>query len=274
MTSNEITPTTTAVTITPNMAKSWLENNTNNRPVAPKVVERYMRDMLSGLWHFTPAAIGFDTDGNMIDGQHRLHAIANLPEGHSVTMNVTHGLDPQSKFYIDQGRRRTPGNQLSMLGIKNYNHNAAGARQYLLWSQGLIFKDSSKAQLITSPQIQEWVENHMDLVELANQSHRDLIRNDARPAINRAAFFRFATINVEDAVTFFSRLHSGASLHEGNPILALKQRLETDRRTSRKRTDREQLGMLITAWNSWRKGKNMKSISSKSWTIDNFPKPI
>lgn len=273
MTSNEIIPTTTVMTITPNMAKAWLENNTNNRPVAPVVVERYRRDMLAGLWRFTPASIGFDTDGNMIDGQHRLHAIANLPEGHSVSMNVTHGLDPEAKFYIDQGRRRTPGNQLSMLGVKNYNHNAAGARFYLLWSYGLMFKDSSQSQLITSPQVQAWVEENMGLVELANQSHRDLIRNDARPSIARAAFFKFAMIHVQDAVKFFSRLHSGASLEEGNPILALRQRLETDRRTKRKRTDREQLGMIVTAWNAWRKGKSMKAISAKSWNVETFPEP-
>lgn len=274
MTEKTVTPTTTAVQITPNMAKAWLENNKLNRPVNWTVVERYKRDMVAGLWKFTPASIGFDTDGNMIDGQHRLHAISQLPDDHSITMNVTHGLEPEAKFYIDQGRRRTPGNQLSMMGVKNYNHNAAAARFYLIWKSGLLFRDSSQSQLITTPQVQEWVVNNEELVELANQSHRELIRTDARPAVARAAFMAFAEIHIQDAVRFFSRLHTGANLAEGNPILALRQRLETDRRTKRKRTDREQLGMIVSAWNAWRKGRKLKTLTPKSWNVDNFPEPI
>ena len=84
----------------------------------------------------------------------------------------------------------------------------------------------------------------------------------------------FAEIHIQDAVRFFSRLHTGANLAEGSPILALRQRLETDRRTKRKRTDREQLGMIVTAWNAWRKGRNLKTLTPKPWNVDNFPEPI
>lgn len=273
MSNKTVTPTTTPMPITPNMARTWLKFNHLNRPVHWPTVERYKRDMLAGLWKFTPASIGFDTDGNMIDGQHRLHAISQLPDDKTVTINVTHGLDPEAKFFIDQGRRRTPGNQLSMLGIKNYNNTAAAARFYLIWKTGALFRDSSRAQMITTPQVQEWVLNNMHLVDLANQSHTALVRTDARQAVVRAAFMACAEVDVMDAVKFFGRLHTGASLSEGNPILALRQRFETDRRTKRKRPDREQLGMIFTAWNYWRTGKSLKKLAPRDWDADTFPEP-
>jgi len=266
-------PTTSVVIITPEMAKRWLERNVSNRPVSAITVAKYRRDMEAGLWHFTNAGIAWDADGNIIDGQHRLYAISQLASGQGVAMNVTRGLPPESRFYIDQGRKRTPGNQLAMAGIKNYNHNAAGAKFFLVWQSGVIFRDTHQAQLITAPQIQEWVHSHPDLIRLANESHQHLIKNDAQPSVARAAFFAFAKISPQQAHMFFEKLSTGAGLEAGSPILALRQRLETDRRTKRRRTQREQLGLVINAWNAWRKGRAVASVAPKAWTESNFPVP-
>lgn len=266
-------PSTAVIIITPEMAARWLESNLNNRPISRTTIERYKRDMLAGLWHFTNAGIAFDVNGVMIDGQHRLIAISELPTGNGIAMNVTRGLAPEARYYIDQGRKRTPGNQLAMAGVKNYNHTAAGARLHLIREAGLLFKDSKQRQMISSPQVQEWVNGNPALVELANQSHRDIIKNDAQPSVARAAFFSMAAISPDDAALFFSRLHLGAGLEEGNPILALRQRLETDRRIKRRRSDREQLGLLFEGWNLWREGKTRKTLAYKAWTEVTFPEP-
>lgn len=266
-------PTTSVIIITPEMAARWLEHNTNNRPVQRITVDRYKRDMAAGLWHFTNAGIAFDTNGQMIDGQHRLIAISELPEGHGIAMNVTRGLAPEAKFYIDQGRKRTTGNQLAMAGVKNYNHTASGAKLYLTWTTGILFRDNKRQQLISSPQVQEWVEANTWLVELANMSHRDLTKSDVPPSVARAAFYAFAQISPNDAAAFFLKLHSGAGLEYGDPILALSQRLATDRRTHRTRQPREQLGMVVSTWNAWRTGRTLKQVSPKPWTELDFPEP-
>lgn len=274
MTTETITrPTTSIVIITPDMAHRWLERNMSNRPISTITVEKYQRDMEAGLWHFTNAGVAFDVSGNLIDGQHRLQAISQLGSNFGIAMNVTRGLPSEARFYIDQGRKRTPGNQLAMAGIKNYNHNAAGAKFFLVWQSGILFRDSKQAQLITAPQVQEWVNCHPDLIALANIAHTHLVKNDAQPSVARAAFFAFAKISEAQAQMFFSKLSSGAGLETGSPILALRQRLETDRRTNRRRTSREQLGMLLLAWNAWRKGRTLNSISPKAWTGTNFPEP-
>ena len=60
--------------VTPEMAREWLTHNTHNRPVSRQYVEKYARDMRAGRWHYTNQGIGFDVNGVMTDGQHRLLA--------------------------------------------------------------------------------------------------------------------------------------------------------------------------------------------------------
>jgi hypothetical protein len=274
--SNEIInarPATSIIHVTPEMAVRWLEANVSNRPLSRVTVEKYRRDMEAGVWHFTNAGVAWDTDGNLVDGQHRLHAIAGLEGVQGITMNVTRGLPPESRFYIDQGRKRSAGNQLAMAGVKNYNHNAAGTKLFLVWQSGILFRDNKQAQLITAPQIQEWVNCHPDLIAMANDVHAHLLKNDAQPSVTRAAFFAFAKIDPQQAGMFFEKLSSGAGLEAGNPILALRQRLETDRRTKRIRPQREQLGLLVSTWNAWRKGRTLHSVAPKAWVESNFPEP-
>ena len=60
--------------VMPEMAREWLTHNTHNRPVSRQTVEQYARDMKAGRWYYTNQGIGFDVNGVMTDGQHRLLA--------------------------------------------------------------------------------------------------------------------------------------------------------------------------------------------------------
>ena len=78
-------------TITPCLAKEWLQKNLYNRKIRPRKVRQYAADMRAGKWRTTHQGIAFDKEGNLMDGQHRLLAICetNIPQ----TMMVTRGLD-------------------------------------------------------------------------------------------------------------------------------------------------------------------------------------
>jgi hypothetical protein len=79
------------VTITPEMAASFLERNTRNRPVRKPVVTFLKNSILRGEWITTHQGIAFDEHGLLIDGQHRLLAIvaANTPIDAMVTWNIS-----------------------------------------------------------------------------------------------------------------------------------------------------------------------------------------
>lgn len=65
------------IAVTPEMAEKWLtRNHPSNRPIQWRVVEAYANDMRSGNWRLTHQSIAFDAQGYLIDGQHRLKAIA------------------------------------------------------------------------------------------------------------------------------------------------------------------------------------------------------
>lgn len=63
------------VLITPEVANRMLDRNTGNRSIRASVARRYAEEMKRGSWRETGDPIRVSVNGNLIDGQHRLHAI-------------------------------------------------------------------------------------------------------------------------------------------------------------------------------------------------------
>lgn len=91
--------------ITPEVAKDMLTHNLVNRTVKRSAVETYARDMKRGVFKESPQGISFDTEGTLIDGQHRLLAV--IASGVPVTMYVTRDCAKDSADYIDRGVTRS-----------------------------------------------------------------------------------------------------------------------------------------------------------------------
>jgi hypothetical protein len=105
-------------TITPELAKRYLEENKNNyRRLDQKTVRRYARDMAKGAWQdHHPQGIAFDWFGVLGDGQHRLAAI--VLSGKSVVMWVHRGCDPRVFLEVDRCRRRTDADMIRNMGFR------------------------------------------------------------------------------------------------------------------------------------------------------------
>ena len=93
------------VTVTPDMAKEWLANNNFNRPLKPRLVDKYVRQILEGNWQRTHQGVAFDGQGTLIDGQHRLHAIVKT--GQNVAMLVFLNETQLAHESIDNGKTRS-----------------------------------------------------------------------------------------------------------------------------------------------------------------------
>lgn len=133
-------PVTQVVTITPQMAEEALRHNVNNRRPRPTVVRRYAEEMRSGTWRFTHQGIAFDSQGQLVDGQHRLHAIATSKTTQS--MMVTFGLPRAVHATLDTGIIRNPGDVLDFeIGIRLSHQQAAALRVLYMshfgWNSGL-----------------------------------------------------------------------------------------------------------------------------------------
>lgn len=107
--------TATMIMIGPTLAKLLLELNTHNRRISPAVVEKYGREIANDEWYPTPAGIGIDEHGVLVDGQHRLQAIVNT--GATVPMLVVFGLPSNSQQKVDRQNRRSLFDVITLAGI-------------------------------------------------------------------------------------------------------------------------------------------------------------
>lgn len=102
--------------VTPELARKWLESNTCNRPLRPNVVETLKRAYERGEWKLTHQGVAFSNDGVLLDGQHRLTMISQLPEGSIVPIQVTRGLSADTFDVIDQHLKRTLSDVMGVSG--------------------------------------------------------------------------------------------------------------------------------------------------------------
>jgi len=98
--------------ITPAIARSILAMNIGNRNVRTSVVSKYAKDMKNGMWLTTPEGIAIDKTGNLIDGQHRLHAI--VESGVSQNMLVFRNVDPEVYSKLNRGLVRSYADALGI----------------------------------------------------------------------------------------------------------------------------------------------------------------
>lgn len=108
--------------------KAIMEGVFSQRRITEATVDKYAADMVQGNWALTGQGVTFDTDGNLLDGQHRLAAI--VKSGCSLQMlivtnankDVKPGLPTINTF--DNGKNRSLNNQLGIDGVL-YSANIA-----------------------------------------------------------------------------------------------------------------------------------------------------
>lgn len=92
-------------TITPKVAEYLLNLNwPNNRPLMDAVVERYAAAMSHGHWKLNGEALIMSSEGNMIDGQHRLWGVVS--SGTPIKTMITFGVNSSTFDTINSGRAR------------------------------------------------------------------------------------------------------------------------------------------------------------------------
>ena len=101
------------VKITPELATKLLEHNyKKNRNISRERVRFLSKAMKNGEWTFNPNPITVSTAGEVIDGQHRLHAV--ISSGVSVEMCLMTGVESGVFKNIDSGMRRRPADSLGI----------------------------------------------------------------------------------------------------------------------------------------------------------------
>lgn len=262
-------PAAIVITITPALAKQLLHRNTRNRKLRERAVGDYARDINAGNWSLNGEAIKISANGDVLDGQHRLHAVVQADT--AVDMFVVIGLDPATQETMDSGRKRSTADVLSLRDEENATTLAAVLRRVWAWEQGdHRFKGR---QTPTTAECAALLGAHPEIRRSAEIAGRT---RSAFPHIPQSVLgtchYLFNAINPDETAWFFQRLADGAELPLGHPILALRARVTSERLDNLRLSEDRFMAYLIRAWNAVRDGRELARLVHKPGTEIPVPK--
>jgi hypothetical protein len=256
-------PTVEIVTITPEMARGFLELNTTNRPLAEHRVVTFQRDIENGAWRLTGEAVKFDTSGNLLDGQHRLWAVVNADK--PITTFVVTGLEPETQEVMDTGQKRTMGQVLGLRGIINPNVVAAVAILMIQWEQGDRFRDvgtTRTSRMVSHTDISRTLDENPDIIDAVAFAVARRIPG-ITVSVEAFALTLLRRVNKDEADAFMADLATMRTSGAGDPRAALLKRL-ANARDAHEPIDRyTQAIILIRTWNAVRKGEEQFRVQTR-----------
>lgn len=257
-------------TITPEQAEALLAANTHNRSPRQSFVDQYAADMRAGAWQLNGEAIKVATDGQILDGQHRLMAIVEA--GTPVETLIITGLPNEAQETMDQGRSRSFGDVLKLRGEAYYAALASATRILAIYERDGIPILSFGRPSPTVQQMSRTLDRNPHLRESVK-----LIYSDLRKWLPTAAMvtlhYLFASVSQEDADDFFAKLATGENLDASSPIYVLRERLMREHYEALRLNPRVKVAFIIKAWNAYRRGETIKRLqwNAGGSSPDKFP---
>lgn len=242
--------TSSVETITPEIAKAMLALNIENRRPKEVIVSQYASDMLAGRWKMNGAAIVFDDEGQLNDGQHRLMALikANTP----TSFLVIRGVERDTRDTLDIGASRGAGDILTMFMVANGNASARVAKLILGYEKAKG-KTLGRTAFVSKPEIIDRARDDQR-IQLALKIGK---RGCHVAKESNISFLRYVVPDSAASDAFFERLIDGVGLEDGSPILLARHYFA---RHGRKLADNIGIEALLRAWCAYRDGRRMSRI--------------
>lgn len=246
------------VTVTPAMAKKWLDElSERQRKVSPAKWRKWAAFMRVDEWMLSNDAIIFDWNGLLINGQHRL--IAVVETGKAQDFIVGRGWNPDTFIIMDrQNTRRT---QQFVRG--KHSNTLAGAGYYVtLYLRGEYPRPyGANVEPVESLSNIEDKEIGPQIQRAVNAIHD---ADMPKSKIGKLGFLSFlywyyvnrAKCDEGSVAEFFVGLGTGVGLRSGDPALAMRNRVLT---TAGKLPSRLFEALAIKAIKLHLRGKKMRA---------------
>lgn len=263
------------INLTPQMAKELLSNNTRNRAMRDKYVDALAATIRRGEWEFDGSPIRVSESGVLLDGQHRLMAIAEA--GIPCDTMILTGLRDEVQLTIDSGKARRFSDYLKIIGIKDAPAVSSITRLYWMYERGHLGGKGNWRR--PDPQPRQLMETYAQYQgKITKSVSRGYHVKGHGLKINATAVsvahMILTPIDQADAAEFFERLRDGAGIKERDPIFALRRQLNSRPKHVHMRSD-HQLALIIKAWNKWRDGEGVDMIVYRvgGAQVESFPEP-
>lgn len=265
--------------VTPEMAATYLVSNHNNRRLDMFHVRKLSKDIREGKWVLNGDSVRFDTNGNLIDGQHRLHAI--LHSGISIPMIIIEGIENPNAFKtIDTNAKlRNVGQILGLMGVKNSNLASAIARRLAHWDNFIekenFSLDVAAFRYISSQDIIQYLEQHEEEVqEIILRIKRTLVFKQCAAGTSLATSLIICKrYNEEKTNEMIDILISGSHAQEDSPVIKLRDKLLTPPPRRGKAWDLEVMAITLKAFTKFLEGKPTRHLRwmRDGGTAEKFP---
>lgn len=151
-------------TINAKLAAYMLELNfRNNRKLSMQKVKMYANEMLTGEWSADSNMICFDTEGCLINGQHRLHAV--IASDTVQTFVVATNMPTESARAFDQGRARNQVDRINISGFKMKQKHNTIVRNAMTRMESKRIGAKFYREKKTDLEIQQVYQDHKDFVD-------------------------------------------------------------------------------------------------------------
>lgn len=268
-------PYSVLMLVTPEWAVEMLQNVpvSGNRSMTEYNLHRISRAIADGRWMVTGEPIIIGADGTLLDGQHRLAAVAatGIPIWTFVTFNIT----PEAWQAMNSGKSRSTSDRLSAQKHKNSRDMAALLKWVYRYSTvpetGKLMTYGEAAECYFM-ELHDLLNNNPELVDSLGFVGWD---KDSGVFLNRPimAFVHFmgAKTSREKADEFVTRVKDGANLRDSDPAYVLRRVLISNASHRLKKLDRDYLAAITTkAWIAYEEGRSCKQL--KWLSGESFPR--
>lgn len=259
----------TKESITPLMASAYLQKNDKNRNVSKVIVDAYTREMKDGRWVLSNDAIAFDTDGNLINGQHRLYAV--IKSGCTCDFLVVRGMPSKNFTVMDNGYTRTAA---QVFKLENIPSGDVATTCLLRW-QTLSHGGTSAypfRKRMTSELLELYYTNKNvvdEVVRLADRCFRFGSKAMTKAEYGGISLYLILDkLYVMDYVFDFFEMFADRKECTNPSIKILRNMLANDRMSKNRMTPQKRLMLIVKTWNSYTTGTQYKKLS---WSLEKEP---
>lgn len=219
------------ILVGPELAAEWLDEDVNkhNRKKKAGAAAKYTQDMIAGEWiDELGEPICFeepDFHGRqfLLNGQNRLRAIIDSKTIHVFT--IIRGLPRKAQDVMDAGAARSIGDTLTLGGQKYGPRLAAAARQIYFIENIEMWKSSLPA---SNRWIVDRVNSDFPLHQAVEAVSGMWLDVRIQPAVAAVAWYFGAKLEPDLTKISFKKLRYGSNMDQGDPILAVRNRLNLE----------------------------------------------
>ncbi len=259
--------------ITPKEASNIVATrNPKNRRPNKYHVAALAKNMTNGTWRYNADPIRFDANGILIDGQHRLLAVAKANK--PILFKVVYGLDPECFKSIDiEMKSRNLHDLLFIDNIPNSNNIAGIINRYHAFSlemsaiskqaQGGVKTAKELNSRITVEDRYEFYYKESVTIEAVLSFVRVLYKKMGFLSISElGGLFLYLYLDkhhsFDEISNFLNQLYVSSNL---DCINSLRNKLVNDMAATKKMTGSHRQNLIAKVWNYYIKGKDVKVLS-------------